>query len=111
MDVSNIMETLFQEYPDIIQFLNGRIGSISDENSVIEKRNEFIEINRRLVTGELSISDQEEMITFIRKEKENFRNEVIKHIQIEEKKRDLIKKEYSLISQEKAEAENLIMDL
>lgn len=111
MDVLKIVETLFQEYPDVILFLIGRISTITDEGSINEKRKDFIEVNRKLITGELNTDDQKEMITFIRKEKEEFRNEVMKYIQIEENKKILVWKEYFLSSQDKAEAENLIMDL
>lgn len=111
IDIFKIVEIIFQEYPDIIQFLNGRIGTITDENSIVEKKKDFIEMNRKLITEELNTEDQEEILVFIRKEKEEFRNEVIKYVKIEEIKQDFMKKEESLSSQDKTEAENLIMDL
>ena len=111
MDIQKIVEGIFQEYPDIIKFLNGRISTITNENAINEKKKDFIEVNRKLLSGELNTEAQEEVVAFIRKDKEDFRNEVTKYIQIEENKKAFSKKEHSLASQDKAEAENLIMDL
>ncbi|MDP2103908.1 MAG: hypothetical protein Q8K26_03235 [Candidatus Gracilibacteria bacterium] len=111
MSVFQIVSGIFGDYPDVIIFLNGRMGTIRTEESLNKKKDEFITLNGQLLSCEFSQEDEELMIETIRKEKKQFRNEVLKYRQVEQNKKILMMNESPFVLKEQEEAENLLISL